>query len=72
LSSRDFRPCSWRASGKAVIDSWLGVPSSFSAGVTAPAGWDSLNKEVLIAHRRILLLVLVGRRENNKKHPDHE
>jgi 4-hydroxy-2-oxoheptanedioate aldolase len=30
------------ASGKAVINSWLGVPSSFSAEVMAHAGWDSL------------------------------
>ena len=30
------------AAGKAVINSWLGVPSSFSAEVMAHAGWDSL------------------------------
>ena len=30
------------ASGKAVINSWCGVPSSFSAEVMAHAGWDSL------------------------------
>src|SRR5919202_99930 len=30
------------ASGKAVVNSWLGVPSSFSAEVMAHAGWDSL------------------------------
>jgi 4-hydroxy-2-oxoheptanedioate aldolase len=30
------------AEGKAVINSWLGVPSSFSAEVMAHAGWDSL------------------------------
>lgn len=29
-------------SGKAVVNSWLGVPSSFSAEVMAHAGWDSL------------------------------
>ena len=28
--------------GKAVINSWLGIPSSFSAEVMAHAGWDSL------------------------------
>lgn len=31
----------WQA-GKPVINSWLGVPSSFSAEVMAHAGWDSL------------------------------
>ena len=31
----------WRA-GKPVINSWLGIPSSFSAEVMAHAGWDSL------------------------------
>jgi 4-hydroxy-2-oxoheptanedioate aldolase len=31
----------WQA-GKPVINSWLGVPSSFSAEVMANAGWDSL------------------------------
>ena len=31
----------WNA-GKPVINSWLGVPSSFSAEVMANAGWDSL------------------------------
>ena len=30
------------ASGKAVVNSWLGMPSSFSAEVMAHAGWDSL------------------------------
>jgi 4-hydroxy-2-oxoheptanedioate aldolase len=30
------------ASGKAVINSWCGVPSSFSAEVMAHAGFDSL------------------------------
>jgi len=30
------------AAGKPVINSWLGVPSSFSAEVMANAGWDSL------------------------------
>ena len=30
------------ASGKAVVNSWLGVPSSFSAEVMGHAGWDSL------------------------------
>jgi 4-hydroxy-2-oxoheptanedioate aldolase len=30
------------ASGKAVVNSWCGVPSSFSAEVMAHAGWDSL------------------------------
>src|SRR5438067_9994680 len=30
------------AEGKAVVNSWLGVPSSFSAEVMAHAGWDSL------------------------------
>src|SRR3954467_7715422 len=30
------------ASGKPVINSWLGVPSSFSAEVMAHMGWDSL------------------------------
>ncbi len=30
------------ASGKPVVNSWLGVPSSFSAEVMAHAGWDSL------------------------------
>jgi 4-hydroxy-2-oxoheptanedioate aldolase len=30
------------AEGKAVINSWLGIPSSFSAEVMAHAGWDSL------------------------------
>ena len=29
------------AEGKAVINNWLGVPSSFSAEVMAHAGWDS-------------------------------
>ncbi len=31
----------WLA-GKPVVNSWLGVPSSFSAEVMAHAGWDSL------------------------------
>src|SRR5258708_23282189 len=31
----------WRE-GRAVINSWLGIPSSFSAEVMANAGWDSL------------------------------
>jgi 4-hydroxy-2-oxoheptanedioate aldolase len=31
----------WQA-GKPVINSWLGIPSSFSAEVMAYAGWDSL------------------------------
>ena len=31
----------WQA-GKPVINSWLGIPSSFSAEVMANAGWDSL------------------------------
>ena len=31
----------WQA-GKPVINSWLGIPSSFSAEVMAHAGWDSL------------------------------
>jgi 4-hydroxy-2-oxoheptanedioate aldolase len=30
------------AAGKPVINSWLGIPSSFSAEVMAHAGWDSL------------------------------
>ena len=30
------------AKGGAVVNSWLGVPSSFSAEVMAHAGWDSL------------------------------
>ena len=30
------------AAGKPVVNSWLGVPSSFSAEVMAHAGWDSL------------------------------
>jgi 4-hydroxy-2-oxoheptanedioate aldolase len=30
------------ASGRAVINSWCGIPSSFSAEVMAHAGWDSL------------------------------
>src|ERR1700752_4812459 len=30
------------AEGRAVINSWCGVPSSFSAEVMANAGWDSL------------------------------
>src|SRR6266446_4133269 len=30
------------ADGKAVVNSWLGIPSSFSAEVMAHAGWDSL------------------------------
>ena len=30
------------AAGKAVINSWCGIPSSFSAEVMAHAGWDSL------------------------------
>src|SRR6202795_3205864 len=30
------------AEGRAVINSWCGVPSSFSAEVMAHAGWDSL------------------------------
>ena len=30
------------AEGKAVINSWLGIPSSFSAEVMGYAGWDSL------------------------------
>src|ERR1700680_468213 len=30
------------AEGKAVINSWCGIPSSFSAEVMAHAGWDSL------------------------------
>ena len=30
------------AEGKAVVNSWLGIPSSFSAEVMAHAGWDSL------------------------------
>src|SRR3979490_1084653 len=30
------------AQGKAVINSWLGIPSSFSAEVMAHMGWDSL------------------------------
>jgi 4-hydroxy-2-oxoheptanedioate aldolase len=30
------------AAGKPVINSWLGIPSSFSAEVMANAGWDSL------------------------------
>jgi len=28
--------------GKPVINSWCGIPSSFSAEVMAHAGWDSL------------------------------
>src|SRR5712692_8495127 len=28
--------------GRAVINSWLGIPSSFSAEVMASMGWDSL------------------------------
>ena len=28
--------------GRAVINSWLGIPSSFSAEVMAGMGWDSL------------------------------
>src|SRR5277367_5575848 len=31
----------WQA-GRPVINSWLGIPSSFSAEVMAHAGWDSL------------------------------
>ena len=31
----------WQA-GKPVINSWLGIPSSFSAEVMGYAGWDSL------------------------------
>ncbi|HTZ36154.1 MAG TPA: aldolase/citrate lyase family protein [Stellaceae bacterium] len=31
----------WQA-GKPVINSWLGIPSSFSAEVMSHAGWDSL------------------------------
>ena|SRR5271163_3058024 len=31
----------WTA-GKPVINSWCGIPSSFSAEVMAHAGWDSL------------------------------
>src|SRR3984893_15191973 len=31
----------WRE-GRAVINSWLGIPSSFSAEVMANMGWDSL------------------------------
>ena len=31
----------WQA-GKPVINSWLGIPSSFSAEVMAHHGWDSL------------------------------
>src|SRR5260221_14455562 len=31
----------WQA-GKPVINSWLGIPSSFSAEVMGHAGWDSL------------------------------
>src|SRR3984893_7082337 len=31
----------WRE-GRAVINSWLGIPSSFSAEVMASMGWDSL------------------------------
>src|SRR5499427_10679272 len=30
------------AAGKPVLNSWLGVPSSFSAEVMSHAGWDSL------------------------------
>src|SRR3954467_12623556 len=30
------------AGGKAVINSWCGIPSSFSAEVMASMGWDSL------------------------------
>src|SRR5690349_20299020 len=30
------------AAGRPVINSWLGIPSSFSAEVMANAGWDSL------------------------------
>ena len=30
------------AQGRAVINSWLGIPSSFSAEVMASMGWDSL------------------------------
>src|ERR1700745_2276841 len=30
------------AEGKAVINSWCGIPSSFSAEVMAHMGWDSL------------------------------
>src|SRR5260370_36492018 len=30
------------AEGRAVVNSWLGIPSSFSAEVMAHAGWDSL------------------------------
>ena len=30
------------AEGKAVVNSWCGIPSSFSAEVMAHAGWDSL------------------------------
>ena len=30
------------AAGKPVINSWCGIPSSFSAEVMAHAGWDSL------------------------------
>src|SRR5258708_30230079 len=31
-----------RREGRAVINSWLGIPSSFSAEVMASMGWDSL------------------------------
>src|ERR1700716_344387 len=30
------------AEGKAVVNSWCGIPSSFSAEVMASMGWDSL------------------------------
>src|SRR6516164_9428647 len=30
------------AAGKPVLNSWCGIPSSFSAEVMAHAGWDSL------------------------------
>jgi 4-hydroxy-2-oxoheptanedioate aldolase len=30
------------AQGKAVVNSWCGIPSSFSAEVMASMGWDSL------------------------------
>ena len=30
------------AEGKAVVNSWLGIPAGFSAEVMAHAGWDSL------------------------------
>src|SRR5260370_8778203 len=34
------------AEGKAVVNSWLGIPSSFSAEVMAHAGWDSLGVDM--------------------------